>query len=86
MQRLAGKGAGLREAVEKLQRDPCDAGGYKLVGPLRDRACGLHMRRDYRLAYTIVPDAVDEEGLGSIAYRAARTVSQRSANATSRTR
>jgi hypothetical protein len=24
----------------------------------------MHMRRDYRLAYTLVPDAIDEEGLG----------------------
>lgn len=61
---LAGRGAGLAEAIEKLQRDPCGSGAYKLVGRLRDRACGLHMKRDFRLVFTFLPDATDDEGKG----------------------
>jgi hypothetical protein len=61
---LQGKGAGLREAVAKLEHDPCATDAYKLVGPLRDRVCGLHMRRDYRLAFSFVTDVVDDEGKG----------------------
>jgi hypothetical protein len=61
---LQGKGAGLREAVAKLEHDPCATDAYKLVGPLRDRVCGLHMRRDYRLAFSFVADAEDDEGKG----------------------
>ena len=61
---MQGKGAGLREAVAKLEHDPCATAAYKLVGPLRDRVCGLHMRRDYRLAFSFVADAKDEQGKG----------------------
>jgi hypothetical protein len=61
---LQGKRAGLREALAKLEHDPCATDAYKLVGPLRDRVCGLHMRRDYRLAFSFVADAEDEQGKG----------------------
>lgn len=61
---MHGRGAGLREAVAKLEQDPCATDAYKLVGPLRDRVCGLHMRRDYRLAFSFVTDAEDEQGRG----------------------
>jgi len=59
---LQGKRAGLREALAKLEHDPCATDAYKLVGPLRDRVCGLHMRRDYRLAFSFVADAEGKQG------------------------
>jgi hypothetical protein len=61
---LRGKGAGLLEAVAKLEHDPCATDAYKLVGPLRDRVCRLHMRRDYRLAFSFVEDIEDEWAKG----------------------
>jgi hypothetical protein len=61
---LQGKGVGLREAVAKLGQDPCATDAYKLVGPLRNRVCGLHRRRDYRLAFSFIADAEDEQGKG----------------------
>jgi hypothetical protein len=54
---LQGKGAGYREAYEKLQRDPCsdELGAYRLSGPLEPIVCGVHLKRGYRLAFTMQP-------------------------------
>jgi len=60
---LAGKGAGLRRTRDELSRDPCATKAYKAIGALRGRVCGLHLDRGYRLVFTFVPDAPDEECL-----------------------
>jgi hypothetical protein len=54
---LAGKGAGYRDVHAQLGRDPCAAhlGAYRLSGPLEPVVCGLHLRRDWRLAFTMQP-------------------------------
>jgi hypothetical protein len=54
---LAGKRAGYRGVYEKLERDPCsdDLGAYRLSGPLEPIVCGVHLKRGYRLAFTMQP-------------------------------
>ena len=54
---LAGKRAGYRGVYEQLGRDPCAAqlGAYRLSGPLAPIVCGVHLKRDFRLAFTIQP-------------------------------
>lgn len=52
---LKGRRAGYREVHGKLERDPCadDLGAYRLSGPLEPKVCGVHLRRGYRLAFTM---------------------------------
>jgi len=59
---LQGKRAGYREVHENLQRDPCadQLGAYRLSGSLEPKVCGVHLRRGYRLAFTMQPP--EEEG------------------------
>lgn len=54
---LAGKRAGYRDVYDKLERDPCsdDLGAYRLSGPLKPLVCGVHLKRGYRLAFTMQP-------------------------------
>jgi hypothetical protein len=54
---LAGKRAGYRLVYEQLGRDPCAShlGAYRLSGPLEPIVCGVHLRRGFRLAFTIQP-------------------------------
>jgi hypothetical protein len=54
---LAGKRAGYRAVHEQLSRDPCSAqlGAYRLSGPLAPIVCGVHLKRDFRLAFTLQP-------------------------------
>ena len=54
---LAGKRAGYRDVHAKLARDPCsdDLGAYRLSGPLEPIVCGVHLKRGYRLAFTMQP-------------------------------
>lgn len=54
---LAGKGAGYADARRRLGGDPCDPtlGAYRLSGPLAPIVCGLHLRRGYRVAFTMQP-------------------------------
>jgi hypothetical protein len=54
---LAGNGAGYRVVHEQLRRDPCAThlGAYRLSGPLQPIACGVHLKRDFRLAFTVQP-------------------------------
>lgn len=54
---LEGKRAGYRDAYERLERDPCsdDLGAYRLSGPLEPIVCGVHLKRGYRLAFTMQP-------------------------------
>lgn len=58
---LAGKGAGYRAVHDQLSRDPCapELGAYRLSGPLEPIVCGVHLKRDYRLAFTIQPPQTD---------------------------
>jgi hypothetical protein len=60
---LQGKRAGYRAAFEQLQRDPCskELGAYRLSGPLEPRVCGLHLKRGYRLAFTMQPAETKDE-------------------------
>lgn len=54
---LAGKRAGYRGVYEQLGRDPCAAklGAYRLSGPLAPIVCGVHLKRGFRLAFTVQP-------------------------------
>ena len=56
---LAGKGAGYAEVRRRLGVDPCDPnlGAYRLSGPLAQIVCGLHLRRGFRIAFTMQPSA-----------------------------
>jgi hypothetical protein len=59
---LVGKRAGYRTVHDQLGRDPCaeQLGAYRLSGPLGPIVCGVHLKRDFRLAFTIQPaDAPD---------------------------
>ena len=60
---LVGKQAGSRTVYEQLRRDPCakQLGAYRLSGPLAPIVCGVHLKRDFRLAFTIQPPD-DPEG------------------------
>jgi hypothetical protein len=54
---LEGKRAGYGDAYRQLEQDPCDPalGAYRLSGPLAPTVCGVHLRRGYRLAFTMQP-------------------------------
>ena len=54
---LSGKRAGYGDVYQKLERDPCsdDLGAYRLSGPLEPVVCGVHLKRGYRLAFTMQP-------------------------------
>lgn len=60
---LVGKGAGYRTFHDQLRRDPCakQLAAYRLSGPLAPIVCGIHLRRGFRLAFTIQPPE-DPEG------------------------
>jgi hypothetical protein len=71
---LKGKRAGYGDAVRQLEIDPCaeferPAGdprpfAYRLSGPLEPKVCGVHLKRDYRLAFTMRP--ADRDGIDGI--------------------
>ena len=54
---LVGKRAGYRTVHDQLRRDPCakQLGAYRLSGPLAPTVCGIHLKRGFRLAFTIQP-------------------------------
>jgi hypothetical protein len=54
---LVGKRAGYRTVHDQLRRDPCakQLGAYRLSGPLAPIVCGIHLKRAFRLAFTIQP-------------------------------
>jgi hypothetical protein len=54
---LVGQRAGYRTVYEQLRRDPCatQLGAYRLSGPLGPIVCGIHLKRGFRLAFTIQP-------------------------------
>jgi hypothetical protein len=58
---LAGKRAGYRVIHEQLARDPCagELAAYRLSGPLEPIVCGVHLKRAFRLAFTIRPPETD---------------------------
>jgi len=85
---LAGKRAGYRDAYEQLRQDPCLVRttpqgprpfAYRLSGPLEPKVCGVHLKRGYRLAFTMQP-AQDEqhEGRVVILYVGTRDTRERS--------
>lgn len=57
VERLAGRSAGYAEKRRLLGQDPCSdqLGAYRLSGPLEPKACGVHLRNGYRLAFTTQP-------------------------------
>jgi hypothetical protein len=71
---LKGKGARYREFEQELERDPCQVFprpdgstrplAYRLTGELQPKVCGAHLRRGYRLAFTMRPP--DREGIDGI--------------------
>ncbi|MGP8241333.1 MAG: hypothetical protein ACLQQB_06165 [Solirubrobacteraceae bacterium] len=61
---LAGKRTGYRNAYEQLQQDPCLVRStpqgprpfaYRLSGLLEPKVCGAHLKRNYRLAFSMQP-------------------------------
>lgn len=54
---LAGEHAGFGEALRLIEEDPCQAslGAYRLSGSLEPKVCGAHLRRGYRVAFTMQP-------------------------------
>jgi hypothetical protein len=54
---LAGKGAGYRTVYEQLRRDLCAPIPVRIgsQGPLEPIVCGVHLKRGFRLAFTIQP-------------------------------
>jgi hypothetical protein len=63
--KLAGLRTGYGETLAQLRLDPCNLGAppnppipkaYRLSGPLQPVVCGTHLRRGYRLAYTVQDD------------------------------
>lgn len=88
---LKGEGAGYADAYEQLRRDPCliypaadhnTAGrpfAYRISGPLGDTVCGVHLKRDYRLAFTMRESQDDAfEGVVEILYVGKRDTRDRS--------
>lgn len=86
---LKGKRAGYGHAVGQLETDPCaeferpDGDrrpfAYRLSGPLEPKVCGVHLRRGYRLAFTLrPPDGDDIEGIVEILYVGTRDTRDRS--------
>lgn len=59
---LAGKRAGYRVVHDQLARDPCavELGAYRLSGPLEPTVCGVHLKRGFRLAFTIQPPETED--------------------------
>lgn len=60
--------AGLKNCIRELLRDPCTRGHrvdpdspicYQLSGPLEPVVCGTHLKNDWRLAYTTIPNEED---------------------------
>lgn len=49
------------EALRLLAEDPCQPGlgAYRLSGPLKPKVCGAHLRRGYRIAFTMQPPVAD---------------------------
>jgi len=64
---LAGKRAGYRAIYDQLGRDPCSEqlGAYRLSGPLEPIVCGVHLKRGFRLAFTIQP-AEEHDGVSRV--------------------
>lgn len=60
-ERLRGRQVGLSKALSRLENDPCHASHYRLQGVLHPKACGLHLGRGWRLAFSFLdggPDTV----------------------------
>lgn len=89
---VAGKRIGYGAAFGQLCADPCasfpTADGttrpfaYRLSGPLGKKVCGLHLKRGYRLAFTMRPaESPEHEGIVEILYVGERDTRQRSKDA-----
>jgi hypothetical protein len=54
---LRGQRAGFAAAYAELERDPCSEslGAYRLSGPLEPSVCGVRLRNEWRLAFTMQP-------------------------------
>jgi hypothetical protein len=85
---LKGRKAGYARVYEQLRRDPClsHPGGrpfaYRLSGPLQTKVCGVRLRGDYRLAFTMHPPSAvheeeDIEGVVEVIYVGKRETRQR---------
>ena len=86
---LKGKRAGYGDAVRQLEINPCvefersDGDrrpfAYRLSGPLEPKVCGVHLKRDYRLAFTMrLPDRGDIDGIVEILFVGRRDTRDRS--------
>ena len=85
---LKGKGAGYGQLEQELERDPCrvfprpDGNprplAYRLTGDLHPKVCGAHLKRDYRLAFTMrPPDREDIEGIVDVLFVGGRDTRKR---------
>lgn len=80
---LQGKKSGYAAAYRQLQRDPCAvyptedgevrAFAYRLTGPLATKVCGVHLKRGYRLAFSMrTSDDLDVDGIIEVLYAGPR--------------
>jgi hypothetical protein len=62
IEQLRGQRAGYAAAYAELARDPCSEtlGAYRLSGPLGRSVCGVHLRNEWRLAFTMQPAERDD--------------------------
>lgn len=86
---LKGKETGYAQAYAQLGQDPCityqtssgksRAFAYRISGGLSDRVCGVRIKRDYRIAFTMTKsDDEDYEGVVEILYVGGRDTRNRS--------
>lgn len=87
---LKGKKTGYAAAYEQLRRDPCliyptsgegrgRAFAYRVSGPLAGKVCGVHLKNNYRLAFTMRPaEEEGDDGVVEILYVGPRDTRDRS--------
>ena len=86
---LKGKEAGYKQAYEQLEQDPCvsyraPSGelrpfAYRISGRFGEKICGTHLKRGYRIAFTLADSDDDAyEGIVEILYVGTRDTRNRS--------
>jgi len=82
LEALAGRRAGLGNCLRLLSQDAChpDVGGYRLSGPLAPVVCGAHLKRGYRIAYSMqLPLTANDKPRVVVLYVGKREPSHRGA-------
>ena len=89
---LKGNKSGYSDAYKQLVSNPCAElptkdgksrpFAYRLSGPLQERVCGLHLKRGYRLAFTMHdPETEEHEGIVEVLYAGTRDTRKRAKDA-----